>query len=132
MNPYELILLFDPVLGEDKIGTVITKIEDKIKAAGGQIDRTEKWGVRRLASMMKKAKKLTQAYYTLIRFNSPSSAPAELRAYLRVNENVVRSYISRAVELPLPVEEKIEGKAIEAVEIGEIKSVEEESELGKP
>jgi len=130
LNAYELILLLDPKLGEEKIGLAAAKIEEKIKSLGGSELKTEKWGMRKLASIVKKARGITQAYYILIRFQSASSVPAELRASLKVNENVVRYFISQAVEVA-PVEERIEGKPLEAVNVGEIKS-EEEVELGKP
>lgn len=128
MNAYELILIFDPGMGEDKIGTAVAKIEDKIKAGKGEIARTEKWGIKKLASMMKKAKKLTQGYYILIRFSAPSSVPGELKSYLKVTESIVRYFISRAVEVPV-VEEKVESKTLEAVNVGEIQ---EERQVGKP
>jgi len=131
LNAYELILLLDPKLGEEKIGLAGTKIEEKIKALGGSEIKTEKWGMRKLASIVKKAKGITQAYYVLIRFQSAPNLPAELKAFLKVNENVVRYFVSKAVEVA-PVEERIEGKPLEAVNVGEIKSLEEEAELGKP
>lgn len=131
MNEYELTLILDPNLGEEKINAMVTKVEDKIKSLGGEIDKTEKWGIKKLSSIMKKAKNLTQAYYALVRFRGAPSLPAELQAYLKVTENVVRYMISRAVELP-PPQERIEGKPMEAVNVGEIQSVGEEAKLGKP
>ncbi len=131
MNSYELILIFDPALGEDKIAAMVGKVEDKIKSLKGEITKTEKWGLRRLASMMKKAKKVTQAYYVLVRFDSPPGVPAELKAYLKVTENVIRYFVSKAVELP-PAPERTEAKPLEAVNVGEIKSSEEAAEVGKP
>lgn len=123
MNGYELILLFDPALGEEKISALLTKIEDKIKAGKGEVDKTEKWGAKRLASMIKKAPKLTQAFYVLIRFRSPSNLPAELKAYLKVTENVIRHFISKAVETAEVTTEKIEisGTPIEGAPLGELK-----------
>lgn len=123
MNPYELIMIFDPGQGEEKIGQFVTKIEEKIKGSGGEVEKIEKWGTRRLASMLKKAKSLTQGYYVLMRFKSPSSVPAELRAYLMVSENVVRYFLSRAVAPEAVASEKkeIAGTPIEAVSVGEIK-----------
>ena len=53
MNPYELMIVFDPNLGEDKIDVILGKIEAKIKGAGGEVTKTDKWGTRRLASEMK-------------------------------------------------------------------------------
>ena len=116
MQGYELILLFDPNLGEEKIGQFGGKVEEKIKGWGGTVDKTEKWGARRLASMIRKAKKLTQAYYVLIRFQSASSVPAELRAFLKVSESVVRYFLSLAEAI-----ETISETPAAATEVPEIK-----------
>lgn len=117
MNPYELILLFDPGAAEEKISQFVTKLEDKIRSAGGEVDKTEKWGIKKLASMIKKMKSLTQAYYVLIRFKSPPTVPAELTAHLKVSEIVVRYFISCAV----PVEAAAPAPSSEVVAVGEIK-----------
>ena len=129
MNPYELILIFDPNLGEEKTGNLLTKIEDKIKHLGGEIDKIEKWGVRRLASIIKKAKSLTQGYYVLVRFKSAPSVPAELRSFLKVSENIVRYFVSREVIAEEGhVRKEVVGAPAEAVEVGEIKG----KPLGEP
>jgi small subunit ribosomal protein S6 len=130
VNAYELILILDPKSGEEKNGQVVGKVEEKIKLLGGAIDKIEKWGSRNLASTIRKAKGLTQGYYVMIVFNSAPSLPAELRAFLKVSENVVRYFISRAeVFAPAPVESKeIAGSPLTPVATEEIKGV----PLGEP
>jgi small subunit ribosomal protein S6 len=123
LNPYELILVFDSSLGEEKIDALLAKIEGKIKDLGGEIEKTDKWGTRRLASMMKKARKVTQAYYVLICFKAQTAVPGGLQKYLKVQENVIRYSLVRA-----EAHSAAEGKSaplaagdIQAVEVGEIK-----------
>lgn len=99
MNSYELILLFDPALGEEKIEAVVTKVNDKIKGLGGEVEKVDKWGARKLASRVRRAKWMTQGYYVLIKFRGTSNLPSELISFLRVSENIIRYYISRAEEL---------------------------------
>jgi small subunit ribosomal protein S6 len=122
LNSYELVLIIDPNVGEEKGNAVVTKIEEKIKSLGGQVDKTDKWGIRRLASMIKSAKRLKQAYYVLVRFQAEPTVPAQLRSMMKVMEEVIRSNIARAVEVPVA---EIEGApiatAVEAVNVGEIK-----------
>ena len=98
-------------------------MEEKTKGQSGAIDKVEKWGTKRLASMIKKAKGLTQGYYVLVRFHGQPTLPAELRSYLHVTEHVVRYFISRAVEeTEAAVETKeISGTPLEATEVGEPK-----------
>jgi small subunit ribosomal protein S6 len=128
VHPYELILIMDPAHGEDKLGAVVTKVEDKIKELGGQIDKTEKWGTKRLQSIMMKAKRLTQGYYVLVRFSAPPATPNQLIAYLKVNEHIIRYLVSQAVKPDAPRPERtgpgrrdIAGTPIDAVAVGEIK-----------
>jgi len=113
------MLIFDPNLGEETISGIVTKLEEKIKKFGGELEKTDKWGTRRLASVMHKAKKLTQGYYVVVYFKSESALPGQLQSTLKVTENIVRYSILRATERP-PAE--IEGEPqIEAVNVGEIK-----------
>ena len=125
MVSYELILLFDPDLGEEKIDGILSKIEGRIKNLGGELEKMDKWGIRKLASMMSRAKKLQQAYYVVIYFKAETSLPGELQNYLKVSENIVRYTICRAVAKPLAeiagtaLESKEEIKAVDIGEIGE-------------
>lgn len=126
MSEYELILIIDPNLGEEKITTLVTKIEDKIKNLGGEIQKTDKWGIRRLAYTLRSAKKIQQAYYTVIYFKSATSLPAEISAYLKVTENLLRYFVGRAQAQPLA---EIEGTPIEGKEAESIKGAET---IGQP
>lgn len=130
MSPYELILLFDPNLGEEKISQVLGKIEDKVKSQGGEVDKVEKWGARRVASLVRKVKNMTQAYYVLVRFHGETNLPAELSSFLKVTEAVVRYFISRAVVMAPPqIQRREMGSApANAIPVGEI----EGEPLGKP
>jgi small subunit ribosomal protein S6 len=123
LNSYELMLIFDPNLGEEKIGAMVSKIEGKITSLKGEVEKTDKWGTRPLASTMSRAKKLKQGYYVVIYFKGKTSLPGGLQSYLKVTENIVRYSIVRAVERP-PAEIKgapLGGEGeIEAVNIGEI------------
>ena len=125
MNPYELMLVFDPNLGEEKIDAILGKVEDKIKNNGGELTKTDKWGTRRLASMMKKAKKLQQGYYVVVYFKAEASVPAKVQQLLKVTEAVIRYSVYRGSEKTLA---EIEGTPVdtgevEAVNVGEIKEV---------
>ncbi|MEE8637574.1 MAG: 30S ribosomal protein S6 [Candidatus Margulisiibacteriota bacterium] len=128
MNSYEIMLLFDPNLGEEKIGGIVSKIEGKIKGLGGELEKTDKWGAKNLPVRLQKARKLKQAYYVVIYFKAETSLPGGLQNYLKVTENVIRYSIFRSqVKPPAEIEgAPLEAKGeIEAVDIGEIKGAEE-------
>ncbi len=137
MNSYELILLFDPNLGEEKIEEDVSKVENRIKSHGGEILKIEKWGSRRLASTIEKARKLKHAYYVILYFQSEPSLPGELQKYLKVSEKIIRYSLIRAEEKPLPeiegtpLEEKVETEAFDVGEIKEESSAPPEAEAGE-
>ena len=133
MNPYELILVIDPALGEEKLSVLVGKIEEKIKGLKGEIEKIEKWGNKRLSSMIKKAKRLTQGYYVFFSFKSLPSAPAEIRGFLKVNESVISYMLTRAEVFAAPnsEEKEISGTPLAAVNVGEIPAAPEEKGLGQ-
>ena len=123
MSQYELTLLFDPNLGEEKITAVATKIEDKIKSLGAEIEKIDKWGVRRLASIIQKGRRIGQAYYIIVYFKGETSVAPALQGYLKVTENVLRYMISKAVpKAPEPPKKEVVKPEAEvsAVSVGEI------------
>ncbi|MFH1709937.1 MAG: 30S ribosomal protein S6 [bacterium] len=109
MKPYEAIIIFNPAVTEDKIDVSVSKFEKKIKDSGGVDVITAKWGMRKLASQVKKAKKATEGYYVLINFNGEGATPNELRSLLDVSEEIIRySVICSRPAQPEPKEEKVE------------------------
>ena len=109
MKPYEAIIIFNPSISEDKIDASIAKFEKKIKDSGGTDITTAKWGTRKLASPIKKAKKASEAYYVMINFNGEGNTPNDLKTLLNVSEEVIRySVMCAKPAQPEPKEEKVE------------------------
>ena len=122
LKAYELVLIFDPNLGEEKISEMLGKVEEKLKGFGGEIEKTDKLGIKRLASTFKKARKLTQGYYVIIFFNGEPTLPGQISANLKVTENIVRYSVLQAVPKKAPeIVEKPAEAETEAVNVGEIK-----------
>lgn len=109
MSPYELMLIFDPNLGEERVKQLITKIEDKIKSLGGEITKTDNWGSKRLANTFHKLRKMIFGIYVVVYFRAETSVPAQVTAFLKVTEDLARYSVYRAEEIvPEVVEEKKE------------------------
>lgn len=123
MKSYELIMLFDPALGEERIKNQIGKTEEKLKSFGGEIEKIDLWGNKKLSSIIQKAPKMTSAFYVCIFFKGEPTVPAKIQEVLKVNENVVRYFLSLSAGVPQPKEEEKPASrlAVEAVEVGEIK-----------
>ena len=112
MKPYEAIIIFNSGIAEEKIDASVAKFEKKLKDSGGTDVVTAKWGTRKLASMMKSAKKATDGYYVMITFNGEGNTPNELRDLLNVSEEIIRYTVMVAKPAhesePREREEKVE------------------------
>ena len=49
MNEYEIMLLLDPELAEERANEIIQRVRDAVESGGGKWDGHEPWGRRRLA-----------------------------------------------------------------------------------
>jgi small subunit ribosomal protein S6 len=84
---YETGLILDPQLDEAGFDGEIKKVTDIIESNSGTIEKVDRWGVRRLAYLIKKK---SQGYYTFIYYNSPPEVPRMIETMLRINENCLR------------------------------------------
>lgn len=68
----------------EDLAKAFTKI---VNDNGGEVKKTESWGLRNLAYRIKKNKK---GHYTLIHSSAPPAAIAEMERNMRLNEDVLR------------------------------------------
>jgi len=108
MHKYELAVVFNPTLTEEDLQTEFDKVQALITRFGGEVEKVDNWGKRRLAYEIKK---LTEGFYYFITFNSNHDAPAEIESRLRITESLVRFLIIRVEE---PRVSKVKGKPVAA------------------
>jgi small subunit ribosomal protein S6 len=116
VSSYEAIVALNASLEKEKIDTIIGKFQNKIKSSNGTVEKTDHWGLRRLPFVLKKHKKLKEAYYVYILFNGETTIPQQLRNLFRVTEEVIRFSIIKPGESvagfidgqSMPEEEKVE------------------------
>lgn len=131
MNKYELIYIIDTAVEEEARKNLIEKFSALIQENGGEIEKVDEWGKRRLAYAINDK---PEGYYVLVVFNGPSELPREVERNMRINENILRCLIikqeekkhsvkPRAVRTPAPVAEpaaaepaEVEAPAEEAAE----------------
>ena len=49
MNEYEILLMLDPELAEERGGEIVARVRERVEADGGRWDGHEPWGRRKLA-----------------------------------------------------------------------------------
>ena len=92
MASYEVMYVLVPNLEDEAYAAATQRFSDLITENGGQVDKVDVWGKRRLAYELKKRR---EGYYTLIYFDAPAAAVKELDRVLKINENVLRHMIVR-------------------------------------
>jgi small subunit ribosomal protein S6 len=84
---YESVAIINAALEDEQVETTIARIQETITTHGGELIEIEKWGRKRLAYPIKKAK---SGYYVVIRFNATTDLIATLERNYRLDENVIR------------------------------------------
>lgn len=91
MRKYELAYIADPELDEQSLASLEEKIVAWIQAAGGQVDKTDRWGKRRLAYPIKKR---TDGIYVILSLQLPPRGGLAIERELRLSEQVLRYMIT--------------------------------------
>ena len=92
MNQYEVMYVIDTALEEQARTDLINRFSGLVEANGGQVDRVDEWGKRRLAYAINYK---TEGYYVLMYIKAPADLPKELERNFQINDKVLRSLIIR-------------------------------------
>ena len=87
MNEYEILLLLDPELTDERGAEIISRIRERTEADGGSWDSHEPWGKRKLAFPINKK---TDGVYHLILFRAAPETLAEVSRVLKITDGVMR------------------------------------------
>ena len=92
MNQYEVMYVIDPTLDDGARVELINRFPELVKKNGGEVDRVDEWGKRRLAYAINYK---TEGYYVLMYIKAPSSLPQELERNLQIADSVLRYLVIR-------------------------------------
>ena len=87
MNKYELAVVLNVKLEDEKKAAAIEKITNYITRFGGTVTNIDEWGKKRLAYEIQKMK---EGFYYFIQFDGDSTTPNELESRVRIMEPVIR------------------------------------------
>jgi len=124
MNKYELGVIVRADLDDETFQAEMGRVKGLIERFGGNIDKVDEWGRRKLAYPIKK---LTEGMYTFITFTSPTDAPREIENRLNLMENVLRYMTVNKDEVDVPAQ-KAANQPVKAEVVAEAEPVEETEE----
>lgn len=87
MRRYETIYILRPTLSEDEINTIIENTNTILGTDGGQIISLDKWGLRKLAYLIKKE---PQGYYVYCDFATAPANVSEMERKFRIDDSVMK------------------------------------------
>ena len=87
MNAYEVMLMLDPELAEERQNEIIARARELVERGGGVWQNHEPWGRRRLAYEIGKR---SEAYYHLLHFDADPATLEELTRVLKITDGAMR------------------------------------------
>ena len=97
MACYETVLIARQDLSEKQAKDLNDAFSKVLNDNGGNIARTEYWGLRTMAYKINKNRK---GHYTMFHIDSDYPAVAEMERQMRLNEDVLRFLTLRIDEIP--------------------------------
>ena len=95
MTDYEILLMLDPELPEERQTEIVTRAREAIERDGGTFDKHEPWGRRRLAYEIDHK---GEGSYHLLQFTCDAPTLDEVSRVLRIDDGVMRHLATRRIE----------------------------------
>ena len=97
MPLYESVFIARQDVSSAQAEQLAADFSEIITNMGGEIKKTEFWGLRSLAYKIKKNRK---GHYVLLHIDAPAEAITEMERLMRLNEDVLRYISLRLEEIP--------------------------------
>ena len=92
MRDYELVYVIRPTAAEEDVGQLNERVQSWITTDGGEIQKVNPWGRRRLAYPIERFRDGT---YVQVNFRSLPNALGGLERQLKLSEDVIRYLLVR-------------------------------------
>ena len=95
MNEYEILLLLDPDLDEERQAEIAARVRELVEGSGGSWDLHDVWGRRKLAYEIRHK---GEGSYHLLQFTCDAGTLDEVSRVLRIDDGVMRHLATRRIE----------------------------------
>jgi small subunit ribosomal protein S6 len=97
LRDYEMVIIMNPELAEDKANTALEGIKKLISDRDGVVSEITHWGKRKLAYPIKHH---SEGIYVFTRLQLHAAICKEIEAKLQISEDVLRHLLVRLHNLP--------------------------------
>ena len=95
MTAYEILLLLDPDLAEERQTEIVTRVRDLAEKGGGTWVSNDAWGRRRLAYEIDKK---SEGFYHLLNLDAEPATLDEISRILKITDGVMRHLAVHRIE----------------------------------
>ena len=99
MTDYEILLMLDPELAEERQSEIVARMRELIEKQGGTWNGQEPWGRRRLAYEIDHK---AEGVYHLLTFDAEPEALAEVSRVLKITDGVMRHLAVKRIAVTGP------------------------------
>jgi small subunit ribosomal protein S6 len=95
VTEYEILLLLDPELSDEKQAEIVGRVRTLVEQGGGTFERHDPWGRRKLAYPIDKKE---DGSYHLLTFSTDAETLDEIGRVLKIDDDVMRHMATRRPE----------------------------------
>ncbi len=92
MTKYEMLYILDASLTDEAKDALIAKVEDLVNKNGGVIEKTERWGLKKLQYPINYK---SEGFYVLMTFEAEKSFVEELKRVIGITDGIIRRLITK-------------------------------------
>ena len=92
MTKYEMLYILDASLTDEAKEAIIVKFEDLVKNNGGVVEKTDRWGVKKLQYPINYK---SEGYYVLMTFEADPTLVVEIKRIAGIVDGVIRRLITK-------------------------------------
>jgi small subunit ribosomal protein S6 len=92
MTKYEMLYILDSALADEAKEAIIKKFEDLVTENGGVVEKTDRWGLKKLQYPINYK---NEGYYVLMTFEADKTLVVELKRVAGIIDGIIRRLITK-------------------------------------
>ncbi len=92
MTKYEMLYIIDASLADEAKDALVKKFEDLVTNNGGVVEKTDRWGVKKLQYPINYK---SEGYYVLMTFEAEKTLVVELKRIIGITDGIIRRLITK-------------------------------------
>jgi small subunit ribosomal protein S6 len=92
MTKYEMLYILDANLSDEAKEAIIAKFEGLVTGNGGVIEKTDRWGVKKLQYPINYK---SEGYYVLMTFEAATTLVVEIKRVAGITDGIIRRLITK-------------------------------------